>query len=38
MPDVVLCSPAGRARDTWKLVAKMLKALPKLILDDAGTM
>jgi len=35
IPDVVLCSPARRAGDTWKLVAKTLKAAPKLILDDA---
>jgi phosphohistidine phosphatase len=35
IPDIVLCSPARRARDTWKLVAKTLEAAPKLILDDA---
>src|SRR4029450_11753049 len=35
IPDVVLCSPARRALDTWKLMATTLKAAPKLILDDA---
>src|SRR5947209_1834046 len=35
IPDLVLCSPARRARDTWKLVAETLKAAPKLIVDDA---
>jgi phosphohistidine phosphatase len=35
IPDLVLCSPARRARDTWKLVAESLKGAPKLIVDDA---
>jgi phosphohistidine phosphatase len=34
-PDLVLCSPARRARDTWTLAAEALKAAPKLIVDDA---
>jgi phosphohistidine phosphatase len=34
VPDLVLCSPARRARDTWKLAAEALKAAPKLIVDD----
>jgi phosphohistidine phosphatase len=35
VPDLVLCSPARRARDTWKLAAEALKAAPKVIVDDA---
>lgn len=35
LPDLVLCSPARRARDTWKLVAEELKTAPKLIVEDA---
>jgi phosphohistidine phosphatase len=35
VPDLVLCSPARRARDTWTLVAETLQAAPKLIVDDA---
>jgi phosphohistidine phosphatase len=35
LPDLVLCSPARRARDTWKLVAEEIKTAPKLIVEDA---
>ena len=35
IPDLVLCSPARRARDTWKLAAESLKAAPKLVVDEA---
>jgi phosphohistidine phosphatase len=35
LPDLVLCSPARRARDTWKLAAEELKTAPKLIVEDA---
>jgi phosphohistidine phosphatase len=35
VPDLVLCSPARRSRDTWKLAAEALKAAPKVIVDDA---
>jgi phosphohistidine phosphatase len=35
MPGLVLCSPARRARETWKLVAVELKASPKFVMDDA---
>lgn len=34
VPDLVLCSPAKRARDTWKLVSEELRAAPKLIVED----
>ncbi len=33
-PDVVLCSPAKRARETWKYVAAELKSAPKLVVED----
>jgi phosphohistidine phosphatase len=33
VPDVVLCSPALRARDTWDLVAKEMGASPKILLE-----
>lgn len=35
VPDLVLCSPARRARDTWKLAAEEIKTAPKLIVEDA---
>jgi phosphohistidine phosphatase len=35
LPDLVLCSPARRARDTWKLAAEELKTAPKLIVEDS---
>ena len=35
LPDLVLCSPARRARDTWKLVAEEIKTAPKLVIEDA---
>ncbi|MGQ0486453.1 MAG: SixA phosphatase family protein [Hyphomicrobiales bacterium] len=35
LPDLVLCSPARRARDTWKLAAEEIKTAPKLIVEDA---
>lgn len=34
-PDLVLCSPAKRARDTWKIVSEQLKTAPRTIVDDA---
>ena len=33
-PDMVLCSPARRARETWKLVAKELAASPKILFEQ----
>lgn len=34
-PDLVLCSPARRARETWKFVAAELKSAPKLTIEEA---
>lgn len=34
IPDLVLCSPALRARKTWKLVAKELGGAPKVLLEQ----
>ena len=34
VPDLVLCSPAKRARDTWKLVSEELRAAPKVLVED----
>src|SRR5215470_2655109 len=33
-PELVLCSPARRARETWKLVAEELRTAPRVIIDD----
>jgi phosphohistidine phosphatase len=35
VPDLVLCSPARRARETWKLASTELKAAPRLLVEDA---
>lgn len=35
IPDLVLCSPARRARDTWKLVSEGLNAAPRLVIEEA---
>jgi phosphohistidine phosphatase len=35
LPGLVLCSPARRARDTWRLVAEQLKSAPRVIVDEA---
>jgi phosphohistidine phosphatase len=34
VPDLVLCSPAKRARDTWKLVSETLNAAPRLLVEE----
>jgi len=34
MPDLVLCSPAARTRETWKLVRKELGASPKIVFEQ----
>ena len=34
-PALVLCSPAKRARDTWKIVVEQLKTAPRILVDDA---
>jgi phosphohistidine phosphatase len=34
-PGLVLCSPARRARDTWKIVGEELKSAPRVLVDDA---
>ena len=33
-PDLVLCSPARRAKETWKLVTKELAASPKILFEQ----
>ncbi len=33
IPDLILCSPARRARKTWKLVAKELGEDPKVLFE-----
>jgi phosphohistidine phosphatase len=35
IPELVFCSPARRARETWRLVAEQLRAAPKVIVDEA---
>ena len=35
VPDLVLCSPARRARETWKLAAEELGVAPRLLMEDA---
>ena len=32
MPQLVLCSPARRARETWNLLAGELKAVPEILI------
>jgi phosphohistidine phosphatase len=34
IPDLVLVSPARRARDTWKLASAALKTAPKTLIED----
>jgi phosphohistidine phosphatase len=34
VPDLVLCSPARRARDTWSLAAEELKVAPRLQSEE----
>lgn len=34
-PDLILCSPARRARETWKLVAGELKSAPKVVIEES---
>jgi len=33
-PELVLCSPARRARETWKIVAEELRTAPRVIIDE----
>ncbi len=35
LPDLVICSPAKRTRDTWKIVAEQLKTSPRTLIDEA---
>jgi phosphohistidine phosphatase len=35
VPDLVLCSPARRARDTWKLIAKAMPEAPVPSVEEA---
>ncbi|MFL5259294.1 MAG: SixA phosphatase family protein [Hyphomicrobiales bacterium] len=35
IPDLVLCSPARRALDTWTLASNELGASPKVLVEDA---
>ena len=34
MPDLVLCSKARRARQTWQYVSEVLKGQPEVIMDE----
>jgi phosphohistidine phosphatase len=34
-PDLGLCSPAKRARESWKIVSEELKTAPRMLVDDA---
>src|SRR5262245_31324938 len=34
VPELVVCSTATRARETWELVAQMLKSQPKAVHDE----
>ena len=34
LPELVLCSPARRARETWKLVADELRTAPRVVIDE----
>lgn len=33
-PDLVLCSPARRARETWKLASVELRSAPRLLMEE----
>lgn len=33
-PDLVLCSPARRARETWKLASAELRSAPRLLMEE----
>lgn len=35
LPGLVLCSPAKRARDTWKIVRGQLKSAPRTLVDES---
>ena len=35
VPELVICSPATRARDTWKIVSEQLEAPPRAVFDEA---
>jgi phosphohistidine phosphatase len=35
IPDLVLCSPARRAHETWTLLSEELGATPRVVVDDA---
>jgi phosphohistidine phosphatase len=35
VPDLVLCSPARRARETWKLASGELGTAPRLLMEEA---
>lgn len=34
-PELVLCSPARRARDTWKIVAEQLRSAPRSLVEES---
>lgn len=34
-PELVLCSPARRARESWKLASAELRSAPRLLMEDA---
>ena len=35
LPDLVLCSPARRTRETWDLIAAELRNAPRMLIDEA---
>lgn len=34
LPELAICSPARRARDTWKIVSEQLRPPPRTIVDE----
>jgi len=34
-PELVLCSPARRARDTWKIVAEQFRSAPRSLIEES---
>jgi phosphohistidine phosphatase len=34
LPDLVLCSPARRAKDTWTIAAAEMKTAPKIVFSE----
>jgi phosphohistidine phosphatase len=34
-PELAICSPARRARETWKIASEQLRSAPRTIVDEA---